>query len=133
MESKSNEDKFKEIPALVSKDCELLRVENINYKPHPYCIGSAHVVFASDHFGGMLGRPAIEHAERKGIKCGMKGCHVKFEDHTSDTVVLVKIRKDVADRKCKLTDLDGVKVWWENAESVCKKLGIDGFAFVKGD
>lgn len=49
--------------------------------PHLYCIGSRHVVHASDHFGGMLGEAAIESAEKAGVKCGMRGCTLSYKQH----------------------------------------------------
>jgi len=55
--------------------------------PHPYCIGAKHVVHASDHFSGMLGKEAILSAEKKGIKCEVRGCQLSYEQHEQALLV----------------------------------------------
>jgi len=61
--------------------------------PHPYCIGSRHVAHAADHFSGMLGKPAIESAEKHGIKCGVKGCNLSYAEH--ETALLICCKKEI--------------------------------------
>ena len=66
-------------------------VTSVNFKPHPFMIGTQHVAHASDHFMGMLGNEAIEDLERKsGPSCAYRDhngkCMVPYAEHTSDKV-----------------------------------------------
>ena len=49
--------------------------------PHPYCLTPRHVAVASDHFCGRLGKDAIIDAEKRGVKCGMRGCTLAYGVH----------------------------------------------------
>jgi len=61
--------------------------------PHPYCITGKHVAHAADHFGGMLGKEAIEDAERDDATCGVRGCTLTFAEH--ETALLVACRVEI--------------------------------------
>lgn len=49
--------------------------------PHPYCIGTKHVAYASEHFAGMLTKDAIVEAERNGAKCCTCKGKLSHEEH----------------------------------------------------
>lgn len=55
--------------------------------PHPFCITARHVEIAADNFGGMLGEAAIEAAEKRGVRCGMRGCRLDYKQHEQALVV----------------------------------------------
>jgi len=60
-----NEEKLKEIPKPESKEYELASVENVNFNPHPYVIGTRLLAFTTDNYNGRLGEAAILDAEKK--------------------------------------------------------------------
>lgn len=55
--------------------------------PHPYCVGPRHVGHAADHFGGRLGKEAIESGERCGIGCCTPECQLCFSEHEQALVI----------------------------------------------
>lgn len=61
--------------------------------PHPYMIGSKHVVHAADHHGGMLGKAAIESGERKGIVCEICKGKLTYAEH--EQAILIGCRAPV--------------------------------------
>lgn len=101
---------------------EVLKVENINYRVE----GNSHV--SSHPF--MIG---IKHMKANSISldltesCAFPGCGCKIEDHVSDRVVCLKLRRSI-----KKTDAPPL------LEQMAKKfeedkIKFDGFAFVKAD
>ena len=52
---------------------------------HPYCIGSRHVGWASDHFSGMLGEEAIRDAEKHDIHC--ETCATAFRRRDTNKIL----------------------------------------------
>lgn len=69
---------------------------------HPYCIGTRHVGWASDHFMGMLGEDAIRDAEKHGIHCetcGGRGSTkiLSYDEH--ETGLLVECLKKAENKK----------------------------------
>ena len=55
--------------------------------PHPYMITHHHVTYASDNHSGMLGKAAIEGAERAGKMCGLCKGGLAYADHKQALVV----------------------------------------------
>lgn len=91
--------------------------------PHPYCITPKHVAVAADHHGGILGESAIEDAESRGARCGMRGCTLTYKEH--EQALLVACKVEIEESKEELQDyLISIK---EQAE----KDGYAGFAFMK--
>jgi hypothetical protein len=95
--------------------------------PHAYCIGTRHVTFAADKFGGMLGNEAIRAGEKKGIRCEVKGCNLTFEQHEKALLIACK---------AELKDKDGqanpeLHAYLLACKENCEKDGFVGFAFIE--
>lgn len=96
--------------------------------PHPYCVGTKHVVVAAEQFGGMLGTEAIKAAEKQGAHCCMRGCTLSYEDHEQAVLIGCNI---------KTTDADGKAVPELHAYLLALKPLVEagnafvGFAFVE--
>ena len=92
---------------------ELLKADNVNYKPHPFMIGPKH--FPKD--GGMFIQP-------RQAPCAMQGCNLSYDEHTSDRALFVR----------PLTENEpDIKAALKKIVEACTKTGIklDGFALVK--
>ena len=61
----------------------VLRVDRVNYQPHPFMIGSQH--FPKD------GRMFIDPHQ---APCAMRGCNLSYDEHTSDRALIVNVRRD---------------------------------------
>ena len=128
----------------VLKDSEVftvLDVDNVNYKPHPYCITQHHL--SDDSHSPYLGEPQIMEMEKKrGCMCGMyvspdgkksstkfksgwNKCQVRFEDHTSDKVCFIQLKRHATQAEAQ-AELKKV------VEVIGEKL-IDGFGFVESE
>jgi len=125
-----------------SKEYRLEDIQNVNYKPHPYCITPKHL--SGDHM--YLGEAEIKEAEEKhGAKCGIyvspdgkdwqnsfksgyHRCEVPYAEHTSDRVLFIKV---LVDKEIK--DLKGLKTYLKSIAPTMKKLKIDGVAFIGPD
>jgi hypothetical protein len=92
--------------------------------PHPYCITGKHVVIASDSHGGILDVSAIEDAERRGAKCGIRGCRLSYRDHTVQKALVIVVPK-VED----LNAIPGLHAYLLSIKEQATALGIEGFAF----
>ncbi len=99
---------------------KLQKIDKI-FLPHPYCITSRHVAFASDHRGGMLTAEAIE---ASGASCGMRGCCLPYNKHESAMTLFIT----VADNK-DLNSIPGLHAYLFSNKQKFIDLGIEGFAF----
>lgn len=96
--------------------------------PHPYCITPGHVAEASDHFSGMLGEAAIEAAEKKGVRCGVRTCRLPMKEHKSFLVALI----DVPDNTVAgINALPGLREYLLSVKEAATAAGIEGFGFPK--
>ena len=90
------------------KVLKALSIENVNYKPHLYCISEEHLNLNTSIYLGEAEIKEIEFKEGKGL-CGMyvKGdkftntyktgytkCHLRYEEHTCDTVCFVELKEN---------------------------------------
>jgi hypothetical protein len=94
--------------------------------PHPYVIGAGHVGIASDKFGGRLGIPAIEAAERKGIGCQWRGCQLSHKEHTNDLTLFIEVESN-----SNLNSIPGLHAYLVSIKAQAEALGVKGFAFPK--
>ena len=90
--------------------------------PHPYCITGKHVEIASGQCGGMLDTRAIEHAERNGARCGVKGCRAKFDEHITVPAVVVVIK---GERPRDLNNVPGLHAYLLGCKPVVEKITGD--------
>jgi len=86
--------------------------------PHPYCITPKHISAAT---GGILDEYAIEQAEKKGAKCGTKGCTLSFREHQHGLFI-----------KCKVEDQKALHEYLMSIKDMAEADGYVGFAFIKG-
>lgn len=124
-------DLIQSLPRCYNKNVVVHDIQNVNFKPHPYCVGTRHVVFASDNFGGILGESAIEAAENAGIYCDTcrkAGQKLSYSEHKSDKVMFIKVSGEED-----LEDVLGLKEYLFELKPICEANGIDGFAFIKGE
>ena len=67
-------------------------VENINYKPHPFTIGSEHIgKYKLDTSKPCVGYTNNEGEYSNNRKKGFTKCGLSIKEHTSDTVVFLKL------------------------------------------
>ena len=92
--------------------------------PHPYCIGTKHVVHAADHFGGMLTADAIRDAEKRGAKCCICKGKLSYDEHQSAIVVVVDDARE-------LKDIPELRDYLLSIKDRTEKDGFAGFAFMR--
>ena len=95
---------------------------NINHKPHHYMITPRHIKYCEC---GILDEKSIKWMEKNHkVKCGHENCQLTFEQHTSDTVIAVKCYREDWNK-------DLLREIVIEHEQDAKKLGVDGFVFVR--
>jgi len=97
------------------------------FDPHPYCIGSRHVVHASDHHHGMLDEYAIESAEKAGAKCCTKGCRLPYSEHRSQLAAVIVVPNNK--RTDDLNNLPGLVPYLCSVKADAEAAGVEGFLF----
>lgn len=120
------------IPKPEISNIRLLKVEKISI-PHPYCIGSKHVEFASVHFNGMLGEEAIEEGEKQGIVCNIcKNLNKKegrivlsYKEHKTYNTLFIEVSNNKD-----LNNINGLHEYLLSIKLVMDELKIDRVAFV---
>lgn len=95
-------------------------ITNVNHKPHPFMVGSKHVVHAHDHHSGMLGEATL-----KAIPCAHRGCTSSYDQHTHDKVLFLQLTRDVKNNEASLELKKLLDIMAANK--------IDGIAFVEAD
>lgn len=90
METKKLE---KEIQKLVDGYFTVKSITNVNYDPHPFMLGTKHIVFASDKYSGILGDTCVN--DKNFPTCSHPGCNLKYQDHKSDRVIMLSLVKDI--------------------------------------
>jgi len=135
-------DDIEKIPKPTSKEYRLREITNINYRPHPYCITTAHIAYASDNHSGMLGAYEIEKAEEAGkARCGMyvddygkcynhfksgaRRCDKSYREHTSDRVLAIQVTTDKD-----LNEVEGLRDYLKSIADALKELRVDGVIFI---
>lgn len=101
-----------------SKNFEVHDVTRVNLKPHPYRVGARHIDHASKNHGGMLGEATL-----KAVPCAHPGCTLSYEEHVSDLVCFLQMKRNVYHRKAQVEFQKFFDKWGDNI--------IDGFAFVE--
>ena len=105
--------------ALKDQDLFLVKsVNGINYKPHPYTIGSQHIVYASNNHSGMLNLETV-----KKVKCAYYSCNIPYEDHIYDTVCFLQLKRNGTNGEANII-----------LKKLVNDLGetfVDGFTFVE--
>lgn len=137
------EDIIKQLQELVWDEFLIVHdITNINYKPHPYCIWPKHLEYNDSMY---LWEASIKSMEREHWPmcamytdwrwkrynayssskwCTMK-CNLKYEEHTSDKVVALKLKCN-----CKNEDIQPLM---KSMVSILEENKIDWFVFVDTD
>lgn len=118
----TNDEKKTKIEELLSLQ-DVFRVKdvlNVNHKPHPYIVGPKHITYASDNYGGILDERTLNK-----VKCDYKGCNLSYEEHTSDLVCFLQLKKNATN--------DEVKFILKELVDNVGETFIDGFGFVDTD
>lgn len=95
------------------------RVDRVNYRPHPFCIGPQH--FPKD--GGIY--IDVHQAPCAYRDAARVRCNLSYEDHVSDHVMFLQLKRD-----CLKSELLAVI---KPVEDEMKKDKIDGFVFVESE
>lgn len=122
-------EQVKEDPSIVLMDNPYVtfdKVMEINHKPHMYMIGTAHVRYASKHYGGILDERTTDV-----VPCDVPGCRLTYKEHVSKTVIVAKCN-DAFDKDNK-EHTDIVSKVLSNAATLIEKDTIDGFMVVTPD
>lgn len=102
---------------LIDSPFDLHYINNINYKPHPYMITPSHLANSAGMYLD------VEGAEKKGSTCGMKGCTLPYDQHTSDKVAALILNRN--------TTNDEANKVLKNVVDNIEENEIDGFIFIE--
>jgi hypothetical protein len=98
-------------------------IRDVNFRPHPYVIGSRHL---SRNDSIYLGPRQIRAMEQKhGPMCAYRGCNLYYDAHESDRVACVKLRRDCTNQEMKEWLKSLIDTGW------CAQEKVDGFAFLE--
>ncbi len=97
--------------------------------PHPFCIGVAHVAYASDHCGGVLNERAMESAPC--VECYQRKAKfgtpiLSLKEHEQSLTLFVQIPKEY---QRDLNSCPGLGKYLSFIKAQAESLGIQGFAF----
>lgn len=95
----------------------VLKVDHVNHKPHPFTIGPKHITHAADHCGGILDERTL-----KEIPCAMNWCNLLYDEHTSDKVCFLQLKRSV--------NTDELQPVMLMMQSIIERNQVDGFVFV---
>lgn len=91
-----------------------------NFNPHPFMITGEHVAYASQYAGGRLSADSITRSRQP---CGMPGCNLKYSEHKSEKVAVIRITQ-----KCTSKQVQG---WMEKLISWAEAESVAGFAIIE--
>lgn len=112
-----NDKIVKELKLLPNNLFTVEDVIQVNHYPHPYMIGTKHLVHASENCNGVLGDRTLNT-----VPCAMHCCNLSHAEHTFDTVVPLKLLRNGTTKEAKDILKSFVDVVEEN---------VDGFIFVE--
>jgi hypothetical protein len=101
---------------------KVLSIDNVNHKPHPYCIGPKHLKYASDRHSNVLSEDVIREGEKKGVYCAVPGCTLDYDEHTSNTVMMIQLVRHA--------HTDEVQELLNKVNKVIDGTGIEGYTLV---
>jgi len=124
-------DELNQIPSPNEPHIKVKGIRNITL-PHPYCITTKHVAYASDHYHGILGKDAIIDAEKHGAKCDI--CRkankkhgspiLAFDEHITQKTLFIEVPQN-----SDLNRVEGLHAYLLRIKPIADDLHIDGFAF----
>lgn len=91
-----------------------------NFDPHPFMITEQHVVYASQYAGGILSEDSITRSRKP---CGMRGCNLKYSEHKSEKVAIIRITRNCTSKQ--------VQDWMKTLISWAEAEGVAGFAIIE--
>lgn len=110
-----------QIKAKIEGLFEFKSITNVNHNPHPFMIGSKHIMFCSENYGGILGDSCIQ--DKRFPTCSHPGCNLGYESHTSDKVLFLSLLKDLAE--------DTAQSCLLSLKGILEADKIDGISFVE--
>jgi hypothetical protein len=116
------DEKLKKYP--ISKDGLFSVVDTIGV-PHPYCISPGHVAIAAERYGGMLGKAAIERAEREGVHCCICKGKLPLAEHKQALLVAVHSTKSLEELRGPLGE------YLQHIKPLTEADGFEGWAFIQ--
>lgn len=122
----NNEDKLSKIKEhLKHQDLfNVLSIDNVNYKPHPFCIGSEHIQqYSLDTSKGCAMRVASNGKWSTNYKQGYNRCGLSIEEHTCDTVAFLQLLRNGTNNEAQIILKELVDKLGENF--------VTGFSFVE--
>lgn len=94
----TNTDKLNKIKEYLEKNQELfiiLSIDDINHKPHPFCIGAEHIQrYSLDTSKGCAMRVSSNGKWSTNYKQGYSRCGLSMEEHTCDTVAFLQLLRN---------------------------------------
>lgn len=94
---------------------------------HHYMITHKHVIYAANHYNGILNKEAIIEAENTGnAKCGVRNCHLSYTQHES--ALLVCCKKDFHTDENSKNELQD---WLTAINPKVESDGYVGYAFIQ--
>lgn len=94
----------------------VLKIQQVNHRPHLFVVGTKHVAYASDHCNGILSEDVCE-------KIPCDHCREPISKHVSDKALFLRLVRDLGNKEA----ADALFVIKEQFV----KDGIDGVAFIK--
>lgn len=94
-------------------------ITNINHKPHPFMLGSNHIGFASNNYGGILGDACVN--DKRFPTCSNPGCNLTYKEHTSDKVLFLQLTQNI--------NKDEASEILKSLVDILKQEKIDGIIF----
>ena len=64
-------------------------IHAVNYDPHPYMLGPAHITYANKHSGGV-----IDEGTLKNVRWSPPKCNIPYEDHKFDTGMFLQLKRN---------------------------------------
>lgn len=83
-------------------------------------ITGEHVAYASQYAGGILSDDSITRSRKP---CGMRGCNLKYSEHKSEKVAIIRITRNCTSKQ--------VQGWMETLLNWAKAEDVAGFAIIE--
>lgn len=113
-------EKFKHYPKT-----EMFRIIDTIGVPHPYCLTPRHLEKANGDTFAVLDAYSMKDAEKRGARCGVRGCNLSYDEHKQALLVEAKHDGELTDIKTE------VQEYLLSIKELAEKENYVGFAFIK--
>jgi hypothetical protein len=107
----------------ITEENDLVTVVGIveeNHEPHPFNLDGEHTAYARDTNDGIIEEFILEM-----FPCGLRGCSLSYDQHTSEKKLMLQINKDLTH--------DEVHEELNKIKPLFKAHGVFRVAFVEGE